>query len=1389
MTIRKYHQPKKSKLISLFLVGIVSQCLLNAYIPNRSLAQTAPAAASACTQISTPLTPEEQAYAKTAWQYFVNNYQPATGLTNSTGGYPSGTLWDIGNYLMALNAARWLNLINQGEFDSRLNQFLKTLGGLKLFEDALPNKVYNAATGQMTDYGNNPLERGIGWSALDAGRLMAALHVIRTCHPQYADWIKGILAKWQIARSVKDDHLYGATIAPDKKTMLVQEGRLGYEEYAARGYELWGFKALKALALEPYKFIEVNGVRIPVDTRDYKSTQANNYVVSESYILDGIEFGLEGYLKEYAASVLEVQKRRFEATGQLTAVSEDNIDQAPYFLYNTVYANGVSWATITDENKPYPQLRSISTKAAFGWRYLYPDNPYAQKVFDAVKDLRSPDGGGFYAGLYEETKQPNKALTGNTNGLILEILYYKARGNRPLIGPSLVTFAQPNGNAASVEQSQPSVPSSSAPATSATGTPTPTASAPSSNDSTAVVVKPIPSAGNPDSSVLPKLTRSLTQTERRYAQAAWQYFEANYQPSTGLVSDRQDLKGATLWGLGDYLAALHAARSLDIISPQEFDQRTRHLLAALAKLPLFAGELPQRGYDIRTLQPVDYGGNSVPEGTGWSGLDVGRMLAALYNLKTWHPEYTDAVDRIVMDWSYLRVVRDGIISSATVEKDKNERVSPTGLAATVPQVLPETRLGFEEYAARGFQLWGFSVERSAVGGRYKTASVEGMEIPIQRIRPDANSSVNQYTVTDPFLLYGLEFGFDPQMRAIAEPLLRAQAERYRRTGKFTASGTTVIDIPPYVVHSSIIGGGEPWSTLAPDGRTAPDARTVSTAVAFAHHALFPNDAYARDLWQATTDLYNPSIGFYEGFYEKTGKSVTAFTASTNSMVLQSLLYLVTDRQPLIRPSTAMNSPWWRSVKKGDSGRGLPVAATQKAKFVSDASGTYWTTGSDNPTPVTLERGAEVQGSGGAGESPVQPSTLAKPATPPTQPAQAPHLPLSPSPSLPISPNSPRLTREVDQIAAQRAWQYFERNWNSRTGLVNSGDGFPWTTLWDQGSAILGIHAAHQLGVIGKDRFNSMIGRLLQTLETLPLPATGLPNKAYSAANAQMRRLDNTLDPKGTSGWSALDTARLLLGLHVLRTHYPEYGERINSLVARWDLPKLAKDGWLYGGIPGANGQIKTVQEGRLGYEQYAARSLKLWNLEATNALSNPPVNTVRVDGIALQVDERNLNNSGASNYLTSEPYVLWGLELGWPDSVKPQVESLFKVQAQRFQRTGILTAVNEDSLDRPPYFLYYNVYANGQPWQPINTKGQAYPQLRFLSTKAAFSWFALMPDDPYTKKLRDFVQNLFEQNRGYISGKYENSQLGVNKSLDVNTNAVILESLLYQARGGRPLAF
>lgn len=398
------------------------------------LAPEAVAFAKSCSAITVPLTTEEEASARTAWQYFLNNLQPETGLTNAADAFPAATLWDLGNYLTALNSARWLGLVEQPEFDYQLNQFLTSLGELPLFVDAMPHKVYHTETMDMVDYNNQPTDVGLGWSALDIGRMLTALDIVRRCHPEYRSWIDGIVARWELGRSVVDGQLFGGIPQAEGAPVLqVQEGRLGYEEYAARGFALWGYDVPKALAVEPSQRVTVEGVEIEVDARAFEDSDANNYVVSESYILEAIEFGWDSTLAKHAKDVFEAQKQRYEATGLLTAVSEDNIDQAPHFLYSTVYANGNPWAVITEKNEPYPELRTLSTKAAFGWHYLFPEDEYAQQLLAAVQDLKAENNGGYYAGRYEANDEVNEILTGNTNGLLLEILYYKARGQQPLL--------------------------------------------------------------------------------------------------------------------------------------------------------------------------------------------------------------------------------------------------------------------------------------------------------------------------------------------------------------------------------------------------------------------------------------------------------------------------------------------------------------------------------------------------------------------------------------------------------------------------------------------------------------------------------------------------------------------------------------------------------------------------------------------------------------------------------------------------------------------------------------------------------------------------------------------------------------------------------------------
>jgi hypothetical protein len=63
-------------------------------------------------------------------------------------------------------------------------------------------------------------------------------------------------------------------------------------------------------------------------------------VVSEPYVLDGIEFGWDDTSRDFAYRVYQAQYNRYVRTGIPTAVSEDNLDQAPYFVYNSILFEG-----------------------------------------------------------------------------------------------------------------------------------------------------------------------------------------------------------------------------------------------------------------------------------------------------------------------------------------------------------------------------------------------------------------------------------------------------------------------------------------------------------------------------------------------------------------------------------------------------------------------------------------------------------------------------------------------------------------------------------------------------------------------------------------------------------------------------------------------------------------------------------------------------------------------------------------------------------------------------------------------------------------------------------------------------------------------------------------
>jgi hypothetical protein len=373
------------------------------------------------------LTEQEQQWARIAWKYFENNLDTSSGLAHSVDGFPSATMWDTASYLLALLSAFELDLLEKREFDLRLAKALVALEGLPLYGGKLPNKSYDTGTLAMTDYRNQPAPAGIGWSAIDIGRLLVPLNAVVWRHPVHTPAVRRVMQRWDVSGLARDGQLFAMQAGAQGAPQALQEGRLGYEQYAAHTFALMGLDVEAAGDWRNHlQLVTVDGVAVCADDRDPARFGAPNYVVSEPYILAGLEFGWTRSARECAWRAYRAQEARWRRTGTLTAVTEDHVDQPPYFVYNSVWSNGRAWATVTDKGEDAAPLRTLSVKAAFGWHALL-RTEYTARLVERVAALNDP-AKGWYAGLYEEGGKTNQALAANTNAVVLESLAYLRRG-------------------------------------------------------------------------------------------------------------------------------------------------------------------------------------------------------------------------------------------------------------------------------------------------------------------------------------------------------------------------------------------------------------------------------------------------------------------------------------------------------------------------------------------------------------------------------------------------------------------------------------------------------------------------------------------------------------------------------------------------------------------------------------------------------------------------------------------------------------------------------------------------------------------------------------------------------------------------------------------------
>ena len=340
--------------------------------------------------------------------------------------YVYSTVWDLASSLAAIYCAGELNLIDRREVDARLIRAMQTLASYELHQGVAFNKVYSVTSGAMVDRSERRSQDGYGWSTTDVGRLLIWLRILGTSRESLSKPAEAVVQRLKFDRLIEGGYLWGEDVDPRGANRRYQEGQLGYEQYAARGFALWGHRAEKALDFAINALpITVMGQPVAADLRQ------RDRLTSDPFVLSGIELGWEPREAALARAVLAAQQERFRRTGIVTMVGEDALAEAPhYFYYYGVFANNREFGIdVQAPNTFVDGPRWISTKAAFGWHALAP-SAYTRRAVQAVRPAAG--AGGWSSGVYERggsTNVPNI----NTAAVVLEAALF-ARLGRPLLG-------------------------------------------------------------------------------------------------------------------------------------------------------------------------------------------------------------------------------------------------------------------------------------------------------------------------------------------------------------------------------------------------------------------------------------------------------------------------------------------------------------------------------------------------------------------------------------------------------------------------------------------------------------------------------------------------------------------------------------------------------------------------------------------------------------------------------------------------------------------------------------------------------------------------------------------------------------------------------------------
>jgi len=360
----------------------------------------------------------------------------------------------------------------------------------------------------------------------------------------------------------------------------------------------------------------------------------------------------------------------------------------------------------------------------------------------------------------------------------------------------------------------------------------------------------------------------LGTDELLWARVAWRYFEEAEQSVSGLADSHPGHARVSVWDIGSHIAALVSAHQLEIITDLAFSQRIELLLSALEEMPLYDDALPNRNYTSDTVELLDASGVATPLGSGWSAVDLGRLLIWLKILGDYYPVYGELLGSLVAGWDLSRAVDSNSLVGAFHRREGVE-------------LFREGRFGFEHYAAQGYLLWG------AMASAPGFENTQVLKVGDRQMSVDSRprSATNGYAL----MLMQTELGCsaEPLCETLATTL-QVQKDASNRRGRPVAVSDYHLDKAPWFGTTNLAINGSDWTSMNVEGARLPDTQMSL----FTTKAAFMSDVLSGEgtalMSNAAGDLQT-AHGFWESRYTD-GSINRTLSLATNAAVLEALWY-------------------------------------------------------------------------------------------------------------------------------------------------------------------------------------------------------------------------------------------------------------------------------------------------------------------------------------------------------------------------------------------------------------------------------------------------------------------------------------------------------------------